>query len=223
MHLAAREGLLTSAIPSWPQSIPTITYPPCGCQRPLLQEKLIRFLSCWTSFHDSYHLELEIQILQQSVCKVLLAPAPLFSFVPFPSPPCHIEPFLIPLMGISNGWNIQSPPVCISAFPTPMTPWRLNHSVQFSRSVMSDSLQPHESKHTRPPCPSPSPRVHSNSCPSSWWCHPAISSSVVPFSSCPQSLPASKNAFPDLHHKSGLLLFFYYLFLYPIHILVRAF
>ena len=65
-------------------------------------------------------------------------------------------------------------------------------SVQFSRSVVSDSLRPHESQHARPPCPSPSPGVHSNSCPLSWWCHPAISSSVVPFSSCPQSLPASE-------------------------------
>ena len=64
-------------------------------------------------------------------------------------------------------------------------------SIQFSCSVVSDSLQPHESQHTRPPCPSPNPRVHSNSRPSSRWCHPAISSSVVPFSSCPQSLPAS--------------------------------
>ena len=62
-------------------------------------------------------------------------------------------------------------------------------SVQFSHSVMSDSLWPHESQHARPPCPSPTPRVHSNSRPSSRWCHPAISSSVVPFS-CPQSLPA---------------------------------
>ena len=65
-------------------------------------------------------------------------------------------------------------------------------SVQFSRSVVSDSLQPHESQHARPPCLSPTPRVHSNSCPSSWWCHPAISSSVVLFSSCPQSFPASE-------------------------------
>ena len=66
-------------------------------------------------------------------------------------------------------------------------------SVQFSRSVVSDSLQPHESQHARPPCPSPTPRVHSDSCPSSWWCHPAISSSVIPFSSCPQFLPASES------------------------------
>ena len=66
-------------------------------------------------------------------------------------------------------------------------------SVQFSRSVVSDSLRPHESQHTRPPCPSPSPRVHSDSRPSSPWCHPAISSLVVPFSSYPQSLPASES------------------------------
>ena len=66
-------------------------------------------------------------------------------------------------------------------------------SIQFSRSVVSDSLWPHELQHARPPCPSPSPRVHSDSCPSSQWYHPAISSSVVPFSSCPQSLPASES------------------------------
>ena len=66
-------------------------------------------------------------------------------------------------------------------------------SVQFSRSVMSHSLRPHESQHARPPCPPPTPGVHPNSCASSRWCHPAISSSVVPFSSCPQSLPASES------------------------------
>ena len=65
--------------------------------------------------------------------------------------------------------------------------------VQFSPSIMSDSLQPPESQHARPPCPSPTPGVHSDSRPSSRWCHPAISSSVVPFSSCPQSLPASES------------------------------
>ena len=66
-------------------------------------------------------------------------------------------------------------------------------SVEFSRSVVSDSLRPHESQCARPPCLSPTPGVHSDSRPSSQWCHPAISSSVVPFSSCPQSLPASKS------------------------------
>ena len=66
-------------------------------------------------------------------------------------------------------------------------------SVQFSRSVMSGSLWPHESQHARPPCPSPTPGVHSDSRPLSRWCHPAISSSVILFSSCPQSLPASES------------------------------
>ena len=67
---------------------------------------------------------------------------------------------------------------------------RLQFSVQFSHSVVSDSLWPHELQHTRPPCPSPTPRVYLNSCPLNRWCHPAISSSVIPFSSCPQSFPA---------------------------------
>ena len=65
--------------------------------------------------------------------------------------------------------------------------------IQFSHSVVSDSLWPHEPQHARPPCPSPTPGVHSNSCPWSRWCHPTISSSVVPFSSCPQSFPASES------------------------------
>ena len=64
-------------------------------------------------------------------------------------------------------------------------------SVQFSHSVMSDPLWPHEPQHTRPPCPSPTPGVHPNLCPLSWWCHPTISSSVIPFSSCPQFFSAS--------------------------------
>ena len=68
-------------------------------------------------------------------------------------------------------------------------------SVQFSRSVMSDCLRPHGLQHTRPPCPSPTPGVHLNSCLLSRWCHPTISFSVVPFSSCPQSFPAS-GSFP---------------------------
>ena len=68
-------------------------------------------------------------------------------------------------------------------------------SVQFSCLVMSNSFWPQESQHTRPPCLSPTPRIYPNSCPSNWWCHPAISSSVIPFSSCTQSLPAS-GSFP---------------------------
>ena len=66
-------------------------------------------------------------------------------------------------------------------------------SVQFSRSVLSNSLRPHELQHAKHPCPSSAPGVYSNSCPSSRWCHPAISPSVIPFSSCPQSLPASES------------------------------
>ena len=69
----------------------------------------------------------------------------------------------------------------------------MEYSVRFSCSVVSDSLRPHELQHARPPCPSPTPGDHSDSCPSSQWCHPAISSSVIPFSSCPQSLPASES------------------------------
>ena len=100
-----------------------------------------------------------------------------------------IEGSLLPLtVEICGGWVFHFPPT-----------WQLacehvNYSsVQLSRSVVSDSLRPHESQHARPPCPSPTPRFHSNSCPSSQWCHPAISSSVVLFSSCPQSLPASES------------------------------
>ena len=76
-----------------------------------------------------------------------------------------------------------------------MAPTPLFSSVQFSRSVVSDSLWPHGPRHARPPCPSPTPRLYSNSCPLSRWCHPTISSSVIPFSSCPQSFPAS-GSFP---------------------------
>ena len=68
-------------------------------------------------------------------------------------------------------------------------------SVQFSRSVVSDSWRPHEPQHARPPCPSSAPGVHPSPCPLSQWCHPTISSSVVPFSSCPESFPAS-GSFP---------------------------
>ena len=76
-----------------------------------------------------------------------------------------------------------------------MTTGKIISSVQFSHSVMSDSLRPHELQHARPPCPSPTPRVYPNSRPSSQWCHPAISSSVIPFSSHLQSFPAS-GSFP---------------------------
>ena len=88
--------------------------------------------------------------------------------------------------------------ICHKFFPKTEEEHFTNHSirlvfssVQISRSVVSDSLRPHESQHAKPPCPSPTPGVHSDSCPSSQWCHPAISSTVVPFSSCPHFFPAS--------------------------------
>ena len=84
--------------------------------------------------------------------------------------------------------NTYIQPPLFFLFPSYLGHYTFN-LVQFNRSVVSNSLQPHELQHARPPCPSPSPGVHSNSCPSSQWCHSAISSSVIPFS-CPQSLPA---------------------------------
>ena len=79
--------------------------------------------------------------------------------------------------------------VCV--FSTWFKNAKLFCSVQFSRSVLSNSLRPHERQHARPPCPTPTPGAYPNPCPLSQWCHPAISSSVLPFSSCPQSFPAS--------------------------------
>ena len=120
--------------------------------------------------------------------------------------------YIVTLWGISN--NVGFIEKAHRGRPQPSSPFLLRwfytvcsyeffmylgYSVQFSHSVMSNSLRPHEFQHVRPPCPSSSPGVHSNSCPSSWWCHPAISSSVVPFSSCPKSLPASES-FPISQH-----------------------
>ena len=83
------------------------------------------------------------------------------------------------------------------------TPGWIFSLVQFSRSVVSSSLQPHGLQHTRPPCPSPAPGVYSNSCPSSRWCHPTILSSVVPVSSCLQSFPAPGSFLMGQFFKSG--------------------
>ena len=98
-------------------------------------------------------------------------------------------------------WNVRKSfsdtdyiPVLTPNMGTPTLSNLFIHSVQFSRSVVSDSLRPHESQHARPPCPSPTPRVYPNSCPSSWWCHPAISSSVIP--SPPAPNPSQHQSFP---------------------------
>ena len=100
--------------------------------------------------------------------------------------------FLMSRLFASGG---QSTGASVSALVLPVNiqGWFPFSSVQFSLSVMSDSLRPHESQHTRPPCPSPTPRVYSDSCPSSWWCQPPISSSVALFSFCLQSFPASRS------------------------------
>ena len=87
-------------------------------------------------------------------------------------------------------WHLTFSPLPSLAFPLPSSSIALS-SAQFSRSVVSDSLQRHGLQRARPPSPSPTHRVYSNSCPLSRWCHPTISSSVIPFSSCPQSVPAS--------------------------------
>ena len=102
-------------------------------------------------------------------------------------------------MGHASGPERVEARITSKDIPVPRAaPTAKNHlafsSVQFSRSVVSDSLWPHESQHVKPPCPS-TPGAYSNSCPSSQWCHPAISSSVVPVFSCPQSLPVS-GSFP---------------------------
>ena len=93
-------------------------------------------------------------------------------------------------MYLSWGFNWMMPIKCLAQCQVHNVQFS---SVQFNCSVMSDSLRPYESQHARPPCSSPTPGVHSNSCPSSHWCHPATSASVVLFSSCPQSLPASES------------------------------
>ena len=93
--------------------------------------------------------------------------------------------FIAVLFTVARTWK---QPRCLSVDEWIKKLWYIytvDYSVQFSHRVMSDSFRPHELQHSGPPCPSPTPGVHSNSCPSSQWCHPAISSSIVPFSSCP--------------------------------------
>ena len=96
-------------------------------------------------------------------------------------------------------------------------------SVQFSHLVVSDSLRPHEPQHTRPPCPSPTPGVYPNPCPSSRWCHPTISSSVIPFSSCPPSFPASRSfQMSQLSHQMAKVLKFQFKSVLPMNIQDRS-
>ena len=99
----------------------------------------------------------------------------------------------------SEYWRYQS----IFSYSTRIFSCSIFSSVQFSRSIVSDSLWPHGLQDTRPPCPSLTPWVHPNSCPSRRWCHPAISSSIVPFSSCPKSFPASGSVLMSQFFTSG--------------------
>ena len=101
----------------------------------------------------------------------------------------------MPRHGISRSYNSSIFSFLSNLHTAPHSGYTNFSSVQFSHSVMSDSLRPHELQHTRPPCPSPTPRVHPKPCPLSQWCHPNISSSVFPFSSCLKSFPAS-GSFP---------------------------
>ena len=119
--------------------------------------------------------------------------------------------FFPPLGWRSQGWERTKPSQreqnhsgpAPRAFPPAAWDQVQFSSVQFSHSVMSDSLWPHRLQHARPPCPSPTPGVYSNSCPLSQWCHPTISASVVPFSSCPQYFPASESFPMSLFFTSG--------------------
>jgi len=113
----------------------------------------------------------------------------VFCILLFFSLQCSFKMAFLSLLAIV--WNSPFNLICLYLSPLPFA--SLLFSVQISCSVVSDSLWPHESQHARPPCPSPTSGVHSNSRLSSRWCHPTISSSVVPFSSCPQTLPASES------------------------------
>ena len=136
-----------------------------------------------------------LKTLSSSLTKTLY---PLNSISPFPyslTPLWFLFYLLSMNLATSYKWNhIIFVLLCLAYF-TKHNVFKVHPccSVQFSSSVVSDYLIPHELQHTRPPCPSPTPGVNPNPypCPLSWWCHPTISSSVVPFSSCPQSFPAS--------------------------------
>ena len=111
--------------------------------------------------------------------------------------PVSLISFCLIILSIFISWVLKSPTtvldLCLSSVPLGFASFVLMvcHSVQFSCSVVSNSLPPHGLQHTWLPCPSPTPGAYSNSCPSSWWCHPTILSSVIPFSSCLQSFPSS--------------------------------
>ena len=134
----------------------------------------------------------ELMMLVLPLCLTHEPYASHTSSVPFPVFSAHHRPSLCSLTHHLSSLCLISF-VCTHNLPLSTITYPLLSSVQFSRSVVSYSLRPHKSQHARPPCPSPTPGVHSDSCPSSQWCHPAISSCVGLFSSCPESLPASES------------------------------
>ena len=148
----------------------------------------VQLLSCVQLFETlwmvTHQAPLSLGFSRQEYLSVLPCPPPGDIPDPWVELASLMSPALV-LCCFSHVWLFAA--LCTVACQAPFS----ISSVQFSHSVMSDSLQPRELQHARPPCPSPTPGVHSNSYLSSRWCHPAISSSVIPFSSCPQSLPAS--------------------------------
>ena len=121
----------------------------------------------------------------------------------YPHPHPRMDFVLVSLLNISLSYVIQVRLSKERYLFLPFIDECHEGSVQFSCSVLSDSLRPPELQHARSPCPSPTPRVYSNSCPFSWWCHPTISSSVIPFSSGLQSFPASGSFLMSLFFTSG--------------------
>ena len=153
--------------------------------------------SCWFSHIDCLLICVLNHLLPMTLPSISLQPClypSLFIFQWVQSINNHefLHPSLRSPPPMQNSLSLSQKSFNLQEYPMP---WFYHpfSSVQFSHSVESDSLWPHESQHARPPCPSPTPRVYSNSCPSSRRCHPAISSSVIPFSSCSQTLPASES------------------------------
>ena len=156
-------------------------FQPCSLSPPP-ETYIIHKFVCLMLFYGSLRLcSFFINILFLSVLHVDNFPYSIFKFTDSLSQICHWFFYIIP----PPYWDSLLIHLLLLCFLLIYWSYFWFSSIQFSHSVMSDSLRPHESKHARPPCPSPTPGVHSDSRPLSRWCHPAISSSVVPFSSCP--------------------------------------
>ena len=164
------------------------------------------YMSLWTAEQKLKSLR-KTSLTQITTIDVLMGIVPVYAFMNkmkcnyfcqkgafnkhFWNCPCIIDKYYIDVFPSPEHCVVTSWNCILYVFHKFWTKYLLMHfSVQFSRSVVSDSLRPHELQHTRPPCPTPAPGAQPNSCPLSRWCHPTVSSSVIPFSSCPQSYPA---------------------------------